>query len=166
MKNKIVKSIVFATIATLIIACNPKKEEPVTAVVDNAQVKKEIQAMEDAFAAAYNSRNMESLEYYDKDAITYSQNAPALVGKTAIDNSIRQDIAAFPKGFKLANTTNEVHVSSDGNQVVEIGAYRIVDSTNTLQRSGNYISVFKKIGSKYYCQRDMAASNMKKDEKK
>ena len=166
MKNKIVKSMVFASIATLIIACNPKKEEPEAVVVDNDQIKKEIQGMEDAFAAAYNSGNMESLEYYDKDAITYSQNAPALVGKTAIDNSIRKDIADFPKGFKLTNTTNEVHVSNDGNQVVEIGAYRIVDSTNTLQRSGNYISVFKKVGSKYYCVRDMAASNLPKDEKK
>ena len=166
MKNKIVISMVFASIATLMIACNPKKEELEVVVVDNDQIKKKIQSMENAFTAAYNSGNMESLEYYDKDAITYSQNASALVGKTAIDNSIRQDIAAFPKGFKLTNTTNEVHVSNDGNQVVEIGAYRIVDSTNTLQRSGNYISVFKKVGSKYYCVRDMAASNLPKDEKK
>ena len=166
MKNKIVKSMVFASIATLMIACNPKKEELEVVVVDNDQIKKEIQSMENAFTAAYNSGNMESLEYYDKDAITYYQNASALVGKTAIDNSIRQDIAAFPKGFKLTNTTNEVHVSNDGNQVVEIGAYRIVDSTNTLQRSGNYISVFKKVGSKYYCVRDMAASNLPKDAKK
>ena len=32
MKNKIVKSMVFASIATLIIACNPKKEEPETGI--------------------------------------------------------------------------------------------------------------------------------------
>ena len=67
MKNKIVKSMVFASIATLMIACNPKKEELEVVVVDNDQIKKEIQSMENAFTAAYNSGNMESLEYYDKD---------------------------------------------------------------------------------------------------
>lgn len=166
MKNKAIKGLLFIVIFTLLTACYQKKEEPVVAVVDKDQVKKEIQAMEDAFAKAYNERDMDAIVYYDVDAITYSQNAPALVGKIAIDKSIRQDIESFPKGYKIANTTNEVHISNDGEQVVEIGAYHIVDSTNTLKSSGNYISLFKKLGSKYICIRDMAASNMPKVVKK
>lgn len=166
MKNKTIKGILFIVFITLLAACKQKKDEAVTAAVDKDQVKKEIQAMENAFAAAYNDRNMEAIVYYANDAITYSQNAPALVSKYEIDNSIREDIKNFPKGFKLSNTTTEVHVSNDGNQVVEIGLYKVTDSTNTVKSSGNYISLFEKRDGKYICVRDMAASNRPKTEAK
>ena len=166
MKNKTIKGLLFIVFITLLAACNQKKEAPETAVVDNDQVKKEILAMETAFADAYNKRNLDAIVYYADDAITYSQNAPALVGKKEIDKSIMEDIKSFPTGFKLSNTTNEVHVSSDGNQVVEIGLYQVMDSTNAIKSSGNYISLFEKRDGKYICIRDMAASNMPKTEKK
>ena len=122
--------------------------------------------METAFADAYNNRNQDAIVYYANDAITYSQNAAALVSKKEIDKSMMEDIKSFPEGFKLSNTTNEVHVSSDGNQVVEVGLYKVTDSTNTVIKSGNYISLFEKRDGKYICIRDMAASNIPKTDKK
>jgi hypothetical protein len=53
-----------------------------------------------------------------------------------------------------------VFVSGDGIQVVEIGYYKVVDSANTEINTGNYMSLFEKRNGKYYCVRDMSASDM------
>jgi ketosteroid isomerase-like protein len=162
MKNTMVKGILLACFTTLVIACNPKKEDLATETktVDKDQIKTEIQAMEDAYAAAYNTGNPDLIKYYADDATSFSQNKPAQVGIKAITDYLREDIAAFPKGSKMSYTVTSLHVSNDGAQVVEVGAYKMVDSTNTTKRSGNYISVFEKINGKYLCIRDMSASNM------
>lgn len=166
MKNKIVKGALLASIAFLAIACNQKKEETTTAVaIDTAQIKTEIQAIEDAFSAAYSSGNSDAVTYYADDATSFINGKMPLVGKDAIHQFIKEDVATFPKGSKIAFTTNEVHVSSDGNQVVEIGAYKVVDSTDTKTNSGNFISLFEKRDGKYICVRDIANSDMPKPEK-
>ena len=166
MKSKTIKGILFIVFITLLAAWQQKKEEPVTPVVDKDQIKKEIQAMENAYADAYNDRNLDAVVYYADEAITYSQNAPALVSKYEIDKYMMEDIKTFPKGCKLSNTTTEVHVSNDGNQVVEVGLYKVTDSTKTVIRSGNFISLFEKRDGKYICIRDMEVSNMPKTDKK
>ena len=61
---------------------------------------------------------------------------------------------------KISFTTNEVFVSNDGLQVVEIGFYKVEDSTNTIVNSGNYMSLFEKRDGKYVSVRDMSVSNM------
>lgn len=169
MKNKIVKSVLLGCIMTLVIACNEKKEEPVAAVlaIDKEQIKTEIQGMEDAFAAAFNARNADSsAAYYSDDATSFSQNKAPLVGKKAITDYLKTDVASFPQGNKISFTTNEVHISNDANQVVEIGSYVVVDSTGTKKNSGNFISLFEKRNGKYVCVRDMGASEMPAKEKK
>ena len=55
--------------------------------------------------------------------------------------------------------TNEVFPSSDGNQVVEIGSFKVVDSANTTINSGNYIILFEKRDGKYVSVREMSASD-------
>lgn len=160
MKNKILKGIVLGLIATLAIACNPKKEEASAepAAVNSEQIKADLQAMETAFADAVNSRKPESIVYYADDATSYSQNKPPLVGKAAIDQSIKEENKAMTEGDKVSYTVNEVHPSSDGNMVVEFGSYKVVDSTNTVKYEGNYMSLFHKVDGKYVCVRDMSAS--------
>ena len=59
MKNRSLKGVLLGVIITLMFACNTKKEEPVAAVVDKEQIKKEIQAKEDEFAATYNAGELE-----------------------------------------------------------------------------------------------------------
>ena len=161
-----VKGIALGVITSLVIACNPKKEETAApVVVDKDQIKTELQAMETAFADAYNAQKPEGIVYYADDATSYGQNKAPQIGKAAIDKAVKDEIAASPKGSKVSYTVNEVFPSSDGNQVVELGSYKVIDSTNTVKYSGNYFSLFEKRDGKYTCIRDMSASDMAKESK-
>ena len=129
MKKKIVKGVLLGGITTLMFACNTKKEEAPAAVVDKEQIKKEIQAKEDEFAAVYNSGKLKNIGYYADDATSFFQNRQPLVGKEAIVEFLKSDLMS--NSNKISFKTNEVFVSNDGNQVVEIGYFKVVDSTNT-----------------------------------
>ena len=61
---------------------------------------------------------------------------------------------------KITMTTKDIFISNDGNQVVEIGYFKVVDSTNTPVNTGSYMSLFEKRDGKYVCIRDMSASDM------
>ena len=61
---------------------------------------------------------------------------------------------------KISFKTNEVFVSGDGNMVVEIGSFKVVDSLNTPFNTGNYMTLFVKRNGKYVALRDMSASVM------
>lgn len=166
MKNKMLKGITFGVITMLVIACQPKKEEAPAPTVDKDKIKAEIQAMETVMADAYNMRSAASEEYYAEDATSFSQNKAPLVGKLAIDKSIKEDLTSFPEGDKISFSANEVFPSSDGNQVVEIGSYKVLDATDAVKHKGNYMSLFEKRDGKYVCVRDMGASDMPKTDKK
>ena len=132
MKNFVLKGISLASIS-LIFSCNEKKQEPAVAPVDKEQIKKEIQAKEDAFAEVYNSGQLKSIGYYADDATSFFQNRPPLVGKEAIVTFLKNDIGSTSD--RISFKTNEVFVSNDGNMVVEVGSYKVVDSANTNQSS-------------------------------
>ena len=157
MKTKI---LMIVLLMSLLFACDTKKTEPVAAVIDKEQIKKEIQAKENEFAETYNSGIAKSIGYYADDAITFAQNRAPLVGKAAIVEYLMADLNPATKSNKISFTTNEVFVSNDGNQVVEIGYYKVVDSTNTAVNTGNYMVLFEKRNGKYVCVRDMSASDM------
>lgn len=161
MKNKIVNCMVFLTIVSFVIGCKPKTQEP---TVDKEAIKNEIQAMENKMAEMYNNREVIGEEYYADDATSFSQNKPPLAGKEAIDKSIREDLQSFQKGNQIAFVANEVYPSNDGEQVVEVGSYRVSDSTSTAIYTGNYMAFFVKRDGKYVCIRDMAASDRPKIE--
>lgn len=144
----------------LAIACNTKKTGTEAAAVDVEQIKKEIQAKEDEFAATYNAGEMKYIGYYADDAISFSQNAAPHVGKAAITEYLMANIDSVSNYNKISYTTKEVFVSNDANQVVEIGYYTVVDSTNTPVNTGNYMVLFVKRDGKYVCLRDMSASDM------
>lgn len=158
MKYMIVILAIVASVTGMLFACNEKKEEQAAVVIDKEQIKKEIQAKEDSFAAVYNSGELRSIGYYADDATTFFQNREPLVGKEAIVNFLKADISS--NSGKISFTTNEVFVSNDGNQVVEIGSFKVVDSTNTPVNTGNYMSLFEKRNGKYVAVRDMSASDM------
>ena len=168
MKNKFLKSITLIVIMTLAFACHPKKndatnEEP---VVDKDKIKAEIVAMESVMSDMYNMRSAASEQYYADDATSFSQNKPPLVGKFAIDKSIKEDLASFPEGDVISFSVNEIFPSKSGNIVVEIGSYKVVDKENNIKFKGNYMSLFEKRDGKYVCIRDMGASDMPKKDKK
>ena len=159
MEGKIQQGVLLGCIITLLCACNNNKGESATGVVDKEQIKKEIQAKEDEFAAVYNSGELKDIGYYADDAITFFQNRPALVGKEAIVEFLKSDLSEGSSN-KISFKTNEVFVSNDGNLVVEIGQFTVVDSTNTGINKGNYMSLFEKRNGRYVCVRDISASSV------
>lgn len=156
MTNQLLKAYAVGVIASLI-ACAPKNNEPLAPVVDKELIKKEIQAKEDEFAAVYNGGEVKDIGYYADDAVTFFQNTSPLVGKQAIVEFLTSDLV--DNSNRISFKTNDVFVSNDGNQVVEIGYFTVVDSTNTAINTGNYMSLFEKRNGSYVCVRDMSASD-------
>lgn len=158
MKNKALQSTMLLYAVFLMVACGSKKEETVAMVIDKEQIKKEIQTKEDEYAALYNAGELKNIGYYADDATTFFQNRAPLRGKEAIIEFLKADLEDNTN--KISFKTNEVFVSNDGIQVIEIGSYTVVDSTNTPINTGNYMSLFEKREGKYYCVRDMSASDI------
>ncbi len=156
MKYIVIKSTGFFCMMSFLMACAGKTEAP-PVLIDKEQIKKEIQAKEDEFASLYNTGEVRDIGYYADDAITFFQNTPAIVGKTAIVDFLKSDMVNNTN--KISFKTNEVFVSGDANQVLEVGYYTVVDSTSTPINSGNYMSLFEKRDGKYVCVRDMSASD-------
>ena len=160
MKRKIIDVALLSCIISLMIACNPKKEEPVAApVIDKEQIKNDIQAKENEYAELYNTRELRNIGYFADDATSFAQNKPPLVGKQAIVEFLKAGLDASSKGDKISFTTNEVFVSADANQVVEIGYYKLSDSTNVAINTGNYMVLFEKRDGNYVVVREMSASD-------
>jgi ketosteroid isomerase-like protein len=159
MKNKVIKGALLSCVISLLFACNTKKAVPLT-IEEKEQIKKEIQSKENEFASVYNAREIKNIGYYAEDAISYSQNKAPLVGKKAIVEYLTANIDSIPKNNQISFTTNEVFVTDEGKQVVEIGYYKVVDSVNTVVNSGNYMSIFEKREGKYVCVRDMSTSDI------
>jgi ketosteroid isomerase-like protein len=158
MKSMTIKGVLFLGITmSLMLACNTKQEAPEAVVIDKEQIKKEIQAKEDSFAAVYNSGELRNIGYYADDATTFFQNRAPLVGREAIIAFLKADIPS--NADRISFKTNEVFVSNDGNMVVEIGSFKVVDSVNTPINTGNYMSMFEKRNGKYVSVRDMSASD-------
>ena len=158
MKKNILKGVLLSSVSLLMMSCNSKQEASTTTVIDKEQIKKEIQAKEDAFAELYNTGELRNIGYYAYDATTFFQNRPPLVGKEAIVEFYKSAITSTTN--KISFTSKDIFISNDGNQVVEIGYFKVVDSTNTPVNTGNYMSLFEKRDGKYVCVRDMSASDM------
>ena len=149
MKNMISKGCALCCIIALMLACNAK--------IDKEQIKKEIQAKEDSFANVYNSGEVRSIGYYADDAKSFYPNRPPLVGKESIVAFLTSDLTSPID--KIKYKTNEVFVSNDGNLVVELGSFSVIDSAKTILNTGNYMSLFEKRNGKYVAVRDMSASD-------
>ncbi|TFH37845.1 MAG: nuclear transport factor 2 family protein [Bacteroidia bacterium] len=158
MKSKITKGLIAILLLPLLVSCNGKKAEPEALVIDKEQVKNEIQAKENQFAATYNAGELVNIGYYADDATSYAPNRAPIVGREAIIAYLKVDVETNTD--KISFTTREVFVSNDGNMVVETGSYQVVDSTGIAFNTGNYMVLFEKRDGKYYCVRDMSVSDM------
>ncbi len=162
MKNKFVKGIVFGGLLLLMASCNTSGEKSATVVMDKDQVKMDIQARENQFAEIYNSGEIKKIGYYADDAVTYYQNMAPIRTKAERMEFFKMDLNENKN--KISFTTTEVFPSKDGVQVLEIGYYSVVDSTNTAVNTGNYMSLFEKRDGQYVCLRDMSTSDMPMDD--
>jgi len=165
MKQKFLIPTMLGVCMLLIVSCKDAETAPVVEapVVDVEQIKAEIQALEDAYAAASNVRDVEGImPYYADDIVSYPADEPVIVGKEAMKASLLKDMAEYPKGSTVSYAVKDVFVSNDGNLVTEIGSYTSVDSLGVKVRSGHYVCVFEKRDGKYLCVRDMGTSDMPK----
>lgn len=155
MKKTIGITGLIASAILLFTACTaPEKKE----VVDMEQLKAEIQAMEDAYAAGGKAKDADAVvAYYSDDAVSYGRNQVPLQGKAAI----REDMASgFAKdttgGYSVYKV---VDLYAEGNMAVEIGSWTEFDAAGNEKEKGHYMSYFEKRDGKYVCVRDMNVSS-------
>ena len=147
------------------IGCNssPEKKTSVEPVVteeivivkpDMASIKAEIQALENAWAAADNARDANAIaEFYSDDAVSLSNNAPMIKGKTAIKKEIEEGLAKKAEGETVSYNTLEVF--GDENLVTEIGTGTSKDASGKVIRTGKYMAIWEMRDGKYLCIRDI-----------
>jgi len=147
------KSIGFAGLAAILFsACSTASKE--TQPVDIAKLKPEIQAMEDAFAAAEKAKDADKVvAYYSDDAISYGRNKEPLSGKAAIKDAIAKDLASDTTGNY--SVYKVVDLFGEGNMLVEIGSWTKMSPAAAELEKGHYMSFFQKKDGKYVCVRDM-----------
>lgn len=161
MKGKLlINAALLSCVGFLLMACNARKEELAAPVIDKEQIKKEIQAKEDEFAAIYNSKELKNIGYYADDATVFAQNRTPLVGKEDIVAYLKEGIDSSSEGNTISFVTHDVFPSSDGNLVVETGYFKLVDSTNVVINTGNYMILFEKRNGKYVSVREMSTSDI------
>jgi ketosteroid isomerase-like protein len=158
MKSMFVKGMVLGSLFLMMGSCNTNEVKSTSVVIDKDQIKKDIQARENQFSEIYNSGEVKKIGYYADDAITFYQNRAPIRNKTERLEFLKMDMTS--NSNKISFTTTEVFPSKDGIQVVEIGYYTVVDSTNTAINTGNYMSLFEKRDGQYVCLRDMSTSDM------
>ena len=143
----------------LLLSCsgNSKKSES----PDLEKIRPQIQAMEDAYAAAEKAKDADAVvAYYADDAVSYHRNEPPSVGKAAIKEYTAKRIAKDSTGNH--NVYKVVDLFGEGNMLVEIGSFSEQTPANTEVDMGFYLSYFQKRGDKYVCVRDMSVSTKPK----
>ena len=147
----------FSLCSSLLFAACSRQGEA-SASLDKNKVKVEIQAMEDAYAAAEKAKNVDGvLAYYSDDAISYGRDKPPAAGKAAIKEQIANGLAKDTAGN--TNVYKVVDLFGDGNMLVEIGSWTENDPSGKEVKKGHYMSYFEKRDGKYVCVRDMNVSS-------
>jgi uncharacterized protein (TIGR02246 family) len=155
--------IVLTLIAT---GCSTPAPKPVeTPVVvetkpDMAAVKAEIQALENAWAAADNARDANAVAaFYAEDAWSMTFDKPTLVGRAAILADITEGLAKRTTGTIVNYEVQEVY--GDENFVTEVGKSTVKDASGKVISTGKYMAVWEKRDAKYVCIRDIYNNDAK-----
>ena len=151
MRRKLQSAILIACSGFLFVSCSNEKG---ATAIDLDTVKKDIQTMEDAYAAAEKAKDADKVvAYYSDDATSYSRNRMPEVGKEAIKESLAKRLAADTSGN--TNVYKVVDLFGEGNMLVEIGSWSEMSPAGTEVTKGHYMSYFQKRDGKYVCVRDM-----------
>lgn len=137
----------------------PTTETEAPAALDMDALKTEIQAMEDAFAAAEKAKDADGVvAYYADDAISYGRNSEPAVGKETIKKHIAEGLAKDSTG--TTNVYKVVDLYAEGNMAVEIGSWTEMNPAGEVTGRGHYMSYFEKRDGKYVCVRDMNTTSL------
>ncbi len=164
------KYFLIALLPLLVLACsqpaeNEAVEEP-TPEMDMDALKAEIQAMEDAYAAAQNAGDIEGiLVYYADDAVNMPNEEPSVAGKEAIRKRLSDEMAEDEnEGEEKGTITFTVdQIYADGDLLVEAGTSEYTSPDGKVS-TGKYVSIFEKRDGKYVCVRDIWNEDMDDDD--
>ncbi|MBP6398575.1 MAG: SgcJ/EcaC family oxidoreductase [Saprospiraceae bacterium] len=132
----------------------PSSEITAAPAVDLNALKAEIQAMEDQWEAASNTKNAAAiLDFYADDAVSFSNNQPMLVGKEAIKKDIEAGLAKQKEGNTVTYETLDVY--GDQNLVTETGKTTVTDASGKVIYTGKYMAVWQKQDGKWKTIRDI-----------
>jgi uncharacterized protein (TIGR02246 family) len=155
MKKTTQFSLLFAALVAIAVSttsCQQAAKEP--AKPDLAQIRTEIQALEDAYAAGLKAKDANAIiAYYADDAVSMVNNAPVASGRDALLKMAQEDIAR-----DTANTTvtfEIVDLFAGGDLVIETGKATYKDVDGNVSKTGKYMSLFEKRDGKYVCIRDI-----------
>lgn len=147
----------FAGAAALLLAsCGKPAEQPAAEkpAINMEQLTAEIQAMEDAYAAAEKAKDADGVVvYYADDAVSFNRSEEPTKGKAAIRERIAERMAKDTTN--MTNVYKVVDLYAEGDMAVETGSWSEQDSTGTEVNKGYYMSYFQKRDGKYVCVRDM-----------
>ena len=160
--KKTILLVMYVSCVLLFVSCQEaeKKETPAAATVtepakpDLTQIRAEIVAVENAWAAAQNAKDINALmAMYADDAVSMPDGEPMLTGKAAIQ---KKQAADFAKPAKFASIAFEtIDVYAQGNVVTEVGKTMYKDATGKTTGGGKYFAVFEKRDGKYLCIREI-----------
>ena len=155
MRSKFQLAALSGISALVFSACSTAEEAK---PVDMEKTKTDIQAMEDAFAAAEKAKDADAVvAYYSDDAISYNRNEEPTSGKAAIKERIAENLAKDTTGNY--NVYKVVDLFAEGNMLVEIGSWKVLNPSGAETDKGHYMSYFQKRDGKYVCVRDMNVSS-------
>ncbi len=157
MRNFFQSALFLGISASLFSACSTAEEKAKPLDMDKART--EIQAMEDAYAAAEKAKDANAVAvYYSADAVSYSRNEEPVSGNAAIRDRIAKNIAKDTAGN--TNVYKVVDLFGDENHLVEIGSWKLNSPSGVETDRGHYMSYFEKRDGKWVCVRDMNVSSM------
>lgn len=160
--QKTILTAIYAATVMLFASCNAevKQETPgvasqtETAKPDLSQIRSEIQAVENQWAAAQNAKDINALmALYADDAVSMPDGAPILSGKAAIQKQQEADFAKPSEYASVAFETTDVY--AQGEVVTEVGKTNYKDAAGKTTGGGKYIAVFEKRDGKYLCIREI-----------
>ena len=140
-------------VATLLIAsCKHTAQEP--AKPDLAQIRTEIQAMENAYADGLKAKDANAvIAYYADDAISMVNNAPIAAGHDAILKVAQDEIASDTTNTTVSFETVDLYAAGD--LVVETGKATYKDPSGNVAKTAKYMKLFEKRNGKYLAIRDI-----------
>ena len=161
--KKTILLVTYVSCALLFASCQEaeKKETPAQTTTaaepakpDLAQIRSEIVAIENAWAIAQNTKDVNALmAMYAEDAVIMPDGEPMVSGKAAIQKKLEADFAKPSTYASIAFETLDVY--AQGNEATEVGKTMYKDAAGKTIGAGKYIAVYEKRDGKYLCIREI-----------
>jgi ketosteroid isomerase-like protein len=156
MKNITLFGLAIVTLLFSLPSCKEAgtQDAPATASINLDSVKMQITAMENAYAAASNAKDLNGVAvYYANDAESLADHEPTRVGIEAIKAGIQKDFDMDTTGM-----TTEFKVTgvwADGKYATETGAITNKNADGSVKSTGKYMTLFELRDGKYVAIRDI-----------